>query len=101
MNKFHVVIDDFNTNFPTDNSVLSLTGISKIVVSNIYLNQTTVMYQLIGVDFKKNETRILQPEQDRMIIQLDYPRKWDKIIFLRDPISEGEASFDLELISCY
>lgn len=36
-----------------------------------------------------------------MIIQLDYPRKWDKIIFLRDPISEGEASFDLELISCY
>lgn len=99
MSKQHIKFDSFNDTFPYDGSLISLTGVEKITISNIKLNENKVLLHLIRDELP---ITIYQLSEDDQSINLDSPKRIDSIFFKADQIKEGDfASFDLELISRY
>lgn len=93
----NVVIDLNNDKFPVDASPYSLTGINKLVVTNIKTNGVVIVMHLFDLDGNQNNVYILQ---DGVMINFlnPYPRIFSGVFFVTVQNSNNAtATFDLEL----
>lgn len=99
MPKLQVTFDKSQDRFPTDGSPLPLVNVKKVVLSNLNLDEATIVMHLIGLDIESQNSYTLPHNWTVIKLDVPYPTRWAGLFFKLDWLPENsKPSFTCELV---